>query len=409
MSSGFRIIVFATILTGLAGYAITWFVYKEIGPSQYAQFAVFWSALYLLIGAFSGIQQEITRASSRRVHLETPQSIFLSRFAAFATLGISIFVLVLAAIFSHQIFGETQRGFVIPLSIGVGAYVATAIISGALYGLSKWKILASMMVIDAFFRLATVGWGALSGTSTEILAWLVVAPFVATPLLLFILLTRTLRGKVQLDSNYRTLARNSFATVGASFLTAMVVSGFPMLLGVFSVGSPSELLGEVIYVITLTRAPLVVAVAALQSLLIMRFKPQNNSSLKFVVVVQVLVIAATIFLGFIVYWFGIALFEIVTGGPLTVSVMFLITVVISSGLLAMMTVFGAALLARGNHAAYVMGWFIVAAFTVIALNFSGGLIERASYALVLAPALGILTQLLFLFIPSGSKQKTVST
>ena len=57
--SGLVIIGISTVIAGLAGYAVTLLVYRVVGAGSYAIFAVFWAAMYLLIGGLSGIQQEV--------------------------------------------------------------------------------------------------------------------------------------------------------------------------------------------------------------------------------------------------------------------------------------------------------------------------------------------------------------
>ena len=42
--TGLPAIVIATAAAGLAGYAVTWLVFRVIGAADYAAFAVFWSA-----------------------------------------------------------------------------------------------------------------------------------------------------------------------------------------------------------------------------------------------------------------------------------------------------------------------------------------------------------------------------
>ena len=65
-SSGFILIVAATGIVGIAGYVITWLVPAVIGVAPYAVFAVFWSFIFLVAAALSGIQQEVTRATHAR-------------------------------------------------------------------------------------------------------------------------------------------------------------------------------------------------------------------------------------------------------------------------------------------------------------------------------------------------------
>jgi predicted membrane-bound mannosyltransferase len=61
--SGFAIILIATATSGVAAYVMAWLVPNVIGLASYATFAVFWSAIHLVVGALFGIQQEVTRGT----------------------------------------------------------------------------------------------------------------------------------------------------------------------------------------------------------------------------------------------------------------------------------------------------------------------------------------------------------
>ena len=62
-SSGVSLILIATVISGAAGYGVLLFVPSVIGLADYKAFSIFWSLLYLVVGALIGIQQEVTRGT----------------------------------------------------------------------------------------------------------------------------------------------------------------------------------------------------------------------------------------------------------------------------------------------------------------------------------------------------------
>ena len=58
----------ATVLAGLIGYVIQAVVPGFTDADEYITFSVFWSIVYLVVSALSGVQQEVTRAA----HVGTP-------------------------------------------------------------------------------------------------------------------------------------------------------------------------------------------------------------------------------------------------------------------------------------------------------------------------------------------------
>ena len=127
---GLPTIVLATAVAGVAGYLVTWVVYRQIGPADYAVFAVFWAALYLVIGGCP--------ASSRRSR--APHGAWsrapATRRAPRATSRWSPRLLVVVAIvasaplWATAVFGDVGWALVLPLALGAGSYVLVATLGG---------------------------------------------------------------------------------------------------------------------------------------------------------------------------------------------------------------------------------------------------------------------------------------
>jgi O-antigen/teichoic acid export membrane protein len=221
-------------------------------------------------------------------------------------------------------------------------------------------------------------------------------PFVVTPAILFFSLRKALYKKIEIDVNAKKLSLNSVQTVFAAFLTSIIVSGFPLLLGASSPSESQSFLGELIFIILLTRAPLIVVVASLQSYFVILFRGEEKGFTKFFLTILGIIFSATLLLMIAFSLWGVYLFELITSQELRVDGIFLAVLVCSSGLIASLTVTGAALLSKSKHSFFVLGW-LVAAIMTLGILFTGlPIIVRIELSLILAPAVGVFVHILLL-------------
>jgi hypothetical protein len=374
-------IIGATIIAGIAGYLVTFLVYRVVGPAPYALFAIFWASLYLGVGALSGIQQEVTRATHP---IEPGSRHGANRARAFGVVAaVLVFVATIASavLWVDAVFPVDGWALVWPLAVGASAYVLVATLSGSLYGVSQWRSLALMISLDGVLRLALVG--AILTTSNDIvaLAWAVALPFPLAIILLWPIIRRTFVGRSDIDVGYGRLTWNVARTVLAAVSTAVLVSAFPLLLGVTARGADAALIGELVFTLTLTRAPLVVSVMALQSYFIVQFRQRLEHWAGFLLRVMGVLAAGGILL---------ALAELVSGAPVTLDGGFIAVMVASSALVGALSVSGSAVLGRGGHLAYSAGWLMAALATVIIMALPiDDILLRVGAATVAAPLLGL--------------------
>lgn len=392
--SGFIILVIATAIAGLAGYIVTWIVYRGLGPSSYTTFALFWSALFLLVGGLSGVQQEISRATRPKNALGGLASPIITRFATWISLGSIVTVTFFGLIFLIVDSKSQVITFLFPLALGVSAYTVLAIISGSLYGISRWKLLGLVVIVDSVLRLIFVTAATFIDPSVINIAWAVSLPFVITPVILFFALRNALYKKIEIDVSAKNLSLNSVQTVFAAFLTSIIVSGFPLLLGISSPSESQSFIGELIFIIMLTRAPLVVVVASLQSYFVILFRGEKKAFTKYFLTILGIIFSVTLLLMIAFSWWGVYLFELITSRELRIDGSFLAVLVCSSGLVASLTVTGAALLSKSKHSLFVLGWLVAALMTLCLLFTGFPIIVRIELSLTLAPAVGVLVHIL---------------
>ncbi len=402
--NGFVVVIAATAIAGIAGYLVTWLVYRHVGAASYTLFAVFWAALYLVVGGISGIQQEITRATHR---IEPGSRILPNRarnFAAVASLVVFASILMSAFLWVDHVFPRGGWSLVWPLAVGAGSYVLVATLSGSLYGISQWRSLGLLIGADGVLRLAMLLVALTITQNIVVLAWVVALPFPLAIMLLWPIIRGEFVGRTDLDVGYRPLVWNVSRTVLASVSTAVLVSGFPLLLGVTFQAENLALVGELIFTITLTRAPLIVTVMSLQSYFVVKFRDQPASWLRTFLMAQAVILLGAAVLAVLGWWLGASALGWISGAPASIDGGFIALLVASSALVASLSISGSAVLARSQHRVYSLGWVAAAAVTIAVMISPIGLLPRVGITLVAGPVAGLVIHCAWL-LASGNKLK----
>ena len=384
----------ATMIAGIAAYVVTWLVPRQVGFAGYTVFAVFWSFMYLVVGTLGGIQQEVTRGTSRVAIADAPRVSKARNFALYAAIAVFVVILATAPAWVSVVFPAEGWALVFPLAVGAASYVVVATLAGSLYGLSEWIPLASMLVVDSLMRLITLIIVLPFTSNVVVLAWAVALPFPLTLLLLWPFIRKSIVGRTELDVGYRALVRNVGQTVVAAGATGLMVSGFPLLLGLASRSEPKDLVGLYILSITLTRAPLIVIALSLQSYLVVTFKrPGPGSPLRMLLL---LMAGAAVVLGIAGWLLGPPVFSFLFPGQLVPDGSFLSILVFSSAIVGMLCITGPAVLARSRHLVYSGGWVVAAVVTIIMLLLPLEFSLRTILALLAGPLAGLIVHATYL-------------
>lgn len=400
--NGAVLILAATAIGGGAGYILQAFAGPVLGTALYAPFAVFWSALYLLISALSGLQQEVTRATrpigpveSGAMVARRPRSL-LRDFSLLTMLAVAVVVTGTAWIWVSTVFPEGGWSFVPPLVLGLVGYVAVAAISGVFYGLSFWVLAASMTIVDGLLRLLIVGALLFVTEDAAVLAWGVAAPFVLTPIILWLVSRSSVVGRFALDVGPKALTWNVARTIVAATATGIMVSGLPLMIQATGpTGTPDEF-GALSYAITLTRAPIVIVVLALQSYLVVVFRAHADAVLGWVLRIAAVVIAGSLALAALAWWLGPWILTVLFKRDDVLPGETLGLLVATAGLVGVLCVTGAATLARSQHGAFTAGWIVAAVVTIVVLSLPLGLHERTLLAMAVGPVGGLLVHVVAL-------------
>jgi O-antigen/teichoic acid export membrane protein len=384
----------ATVLSALCGYAVLYLAARDLEPAGFSVFGVFWGAFGLVTGAAFGLLQEATREvrSTRYAEVVAGPRTHPMRVAAIVGVVAAVVIAVSSPLWSAHVFVESQWLSVALLSVGLAGFCLHATLLGMLAGVNRWTQYGSLMVTDAGLRVAVaatafvVGWGLVGylwATVAGAIAWLIL--LVASPATREAALLLTPGG----TATFLRGASHSIAAAGAS---AILVMGFPVLLKATS-GDLGATGGVVILAVTLTRAPLLVPLTAMQGNLIAHFVDQRSQRLR-ALVTPAAVVAGLGLLGVLLAGvFGPWLLREGFGAEYRADGELLAWLTGAAVAIALLTLTGAAAVAAALHRAYSVGWVSATVASALLLLLPLGLETRTVVALLCGPMVGIAVHL----------------
>ncbi|HPZ95845.1 MAG TPA: hypothetical protein PK871_13145, partial [Mycobacterium sp.] len=263
----------ATAITAVCGYAVLYLAARTLDPAGFSLFGVFWGAFGLVTGAANGLLQEATREVRHSRYRPSAADGPRTRpmwVAAAVGLGAATAIAATAPWWSPHIFTASTELSVALLAAGLGGFCLHATLLGMLAGVGGWTAYGSLMVTDAVIRVLVALGAFLLGWGLAGFLWATVAGAVAWVLLLTVSTTARSAARLSTDGSARTFLRGSAHSIAAAGASAILVMGFPVLLKATS-GELGASGGVVILAVTLTRAPLLVPLTAMQGNLIAHF------------------------------------------------------------------------------------------------------------------------------------------
>lgn len=390
--SGLVYILGATVVAGALGYLIQAIVPAFTTAGDYVAFTVFWSAVYLVVAAIAGIQQEVTRAARPRGDGPSGRRDLLWFGVAAATV-FALAVVATSWLWAPAALGPAAASLIAPLAVAAAAYALIATLSGVFYGARRWRAAAGLTVSDAGLRLLTTVLALALGAGIVGLGWAVAVPFALAVVLMWFLSGRRAVDDVALDVTLGGLVRNSASTVGGSLATGVMISGLPLLLGITAQGLGKSTLAALILVITLTRAPLVVPLLALQSYLVVTFRDAPQLAARRTLTWGAALLGATAVLAVAGASIGPWIVDLLYSGRFDLPAPVYAGVIAGAGLTAALCLTGAGALAAGHHGIYVGGWGTASGALLVALFAVPAGIWPVVGAIAGAPVIGIAVHL----------------
>jgi O-antigen/teichoic acid export membrane protein len=358
---------------------------------------VYWGALFMAVGVLFGIQQESTRAVSDAVErgADRREGSSLIRFAGVLGSAVLLLLVTTGLAWAAPLFGTENEVWVYPLAIAVGSYVGVAALNGILAGAGRWSGFAAVSLIDGVLRLILVAAALLAGADGAAIAWAVAIPFPVSLVAAAIANWATVRSNSTVRESYRALSLNAGRTIAASSANAVLVNGFPVILSLLA-SSDRAALGAVVLALTLTRAPILVPLTALQSMLISRFSASPQDARRLMATsVTVLAVLAPLLAAIAGLW-GPGVLHWLFGAKFVVSGVLLAWLVIAAGCLGLLTITGARILAAGRHTVFAAGWVVACLLAIAAVAGTPGDVgTRTAVGLILGPLVGAAYHVMF--------------
>lgn len=385
LRSGAIDLVAATGIAGGAGYLLTLLAGVELGPARYVTFGVLWSSLFFAVGTLNGLQQEIARATR-----STPQA-SASKVVRDVALGVASVVFVGTVLTSPLwvplIFASGDQWLALPLALGLAGHTLVTSLIGMLHGLHQTRLIALAIVLDALLRFVLVIVVLRSTEDLGPISWALVLPYAVMPLLIWLLARRRL-AHAFVDVARSGLLRHAGSTVLAAAASGAMISGISIFVAAAAGGVSPAHVGAIIFAINITRAPLIIVVGALQNLIVVRLRDRRDWRrllLQLIAIVATAALAVTALVGLV----GEGLIGFLLDGE-RLDPGLLALIVGSGGLVALMSVTGAAIIARGRHTANTAGWLVAALSTIVTLFAVPDFGAALPAALLCGPIAGLL-------------------
>jgi O-antigen/teichoic acid export membrane protein len=386
----------ATALTAVCGYAVLYLAARDLAPAGFSVFGVFWGAFGLASGAAFGLLQETTReVRAARVVAPGTRPTHPIRIGAGIGVVAAALIVLTAVLWSGRVFAEDQWLSVGLLAAGLAGFCVHTTLLGALAGLDRWSGYGALMVSDAVLRVAVaaasfaLGWG-LGGY-----LWATVAGAIGWLLMLAVSPTTRDAARVLTPVGVADFLRGTGHSIAAAGASAILVMGFPVLLKATS-GDLGATGGVVILAVTLTRAPLLVPLTAMQGNLIAHFVDQRAHRVRALAAPAAAVAVLGVIGVTLAAVFGPWLLREGFGDQYRASGELLGWLTAAAIAIAMLTLTGAAAVAAALHRAYAVGWVSATLASALLLLLPLPLEVRTVVALLCGPLLGIAVHLLAL-------------
>ncbi len=388
----------ATVVTALCGYAVIYLAARDLAPSGFSVFGVFWGAFGLVTGAANGLLQEATREVRAMGYVDLlPEGSRTHPIRVSAMVGLTSAAVIAGSspLWSGRVFVEARWLSVALLSVGLAGFCLHATLLGMLAGTNRWTQYGALMVTDAVIRVTIaaatfiVGWGLIG------FLWATVAGSVSWLLMLLSSPAARAAARVLTPGNTATFLRGAAHSITAAGASAILVMGFPVLLKLTSTQLGAQG-GVVILAVTLTRAPLLVPLTAMQGNLIAHFVDQRSERLR-TLVAPAAVIAGIGAVGVVAAGVvGPWLLRVAFGSQYLASSALLAWLTAAAVAIAMLTLTGAAAVAAAMHRAYSLGWVGATVASGLLLLLPLPLETRTVVALLCGPLVGIAVHLVAL-------------
>ena len=213
------------VATGVLGWVALVVVARAEGPAAFAAFAVVWAVFFGIGGAFSGLQQEVTRTVTRADEAGAAPTRLLGPVVMMTVP--SALLVVLVALVEGGALGASSLELAVALGAGLLGLGVLTFIAGGLAARDAWSSLALLMSSDAALRTGLVV-ACIASDRAQLLPWAIaLGAFAWAPLLAVPTFRRALAAHGH--DPVPGLIRRILTAMGSAGCAALMVAGFPLL------------------------------------------------------------------------------------------------------------------------------------------------------------------------------------
>lgn len=380
----------AALVSGSSGYVALIVAARTLDPAENAEFLVFWGAVFAMYGVLVGITTETTRAVATD---RSPGTATVALMRVAIGLGLALVALVglSGPVWAPRLLGEHWVPLLVATVVGTGLFTVHAAVGGVAAGRGAWTGYSLLVAGEAATRLALFVVVALAGAHVVGLA---LASAIASGFWVAATLSsRRYRDlwSQRVHGTTGSLVRRLVASCSAAGVSALLLVGFPVLLRLTTPTDVFARAAPIVLAVSLCRAPLLVPLGAYQNVVVARVAAHGVRAL----VPVLLGLGGLTVVGALTAWpvgpWALRLVNPdyhVPGGVFA-------GLVLGAGLVAVLTVTGAAAVALDHHTVYLAGWIAATVATVAVLLVPGGLDARVVTSLLVGPAVGVAVHLVW--------------
>jgi len=292
-------------------------------------------------------------------------------------------------VWAPHLLGDSWPGLLAAMVVGVGLFVVHATLGGAAAGSAEWGSYSLLVGLESVMRLALCAVAVALGSQVLGLAW-AVAGACGTWLLLSVASSRQRRlWRVRAEITPSGHLRRLVAACTASGVSALLLVGYPVLLRATTSDDVFADAAPIVLAVSLCRAPLLVPLGAYQNVVVTRVVTHGVRALVPIVVA----LGGLTLVGSVLAWpVGPWVLRLVNPGYHVDGPVFA-ALVLAAGLVALLTVTGAAAVALDHHTAYLAGWLVATLVAVAVLLTPWSLETRVVVSLLLGPVAGVVVHL----------------
>ncbi|KGI70090.1 hypothetical protein MJO55_24635 [Mycolicibacterium rufum] len=383
----------ATAVSALCGYAVLYLAARDLEPAGFSVFGVFWGAFGLASGAAFGLLQETTREVRQAATGDDagPRTRPV-RVGIGVGVGAAAVIAATSPLWAGHVFADARLLSVVLLAAGLAGFCLHTTLLGLLAGLDRWSEYGALMVADALLRVAVAAASFLLGWGLGGYLWATVAGAIGWVVMLAASPVTRAAARLSTPGGTAVFLRGAGHSIAAAGASAVLVMGFPVLLKATS-GDLGAAGGVVILAVTLTRAPLLVPLTAMQGNLIAHFVDQREHRLQALITPAGVVVALGVAGVAAAAAFGPWLLREGFGDDYVAGGALLGWLTAAAVAIALLTLTGAAAVAAALHRAYAVGWMSATVASALLLALPLDLEVRTVVALLCGPLLGIAVHL----------------